>query len=215
MRADASPPRSAARDPDAAEERHDRGDDARGERRERPRPDLDRHLRRREREQACEHHRTAGARHDDPYPGRHRRVGERQPRGPALGEIEQRQPKRGDRVDRRPGHEREPVVREAVEVQRRRRGGHPDEDDDGGEPCRDALPRVREQHADEVVAAGDIGRAEDHRRDVDVDRPGEQLAGPIGQEEQELRGVGEKQNDARREPARRPADATARDGRRT
>ena len=50
---------------------------------------------------------------------------------------------------------------EAVEVQRGRGGGEPDEHDHGGEAGRDVMPGARHHDADEEVAAGDVGRAED------------------------------------------------------
>ena len=125
------------RDPEAAEQRHHGRGDARGERRQRPGREVDRHLGKCEGEQGREHDGAANTGQQDPRARRQRRVGERQcTRRSAPREIEQRQPDGGDRVDPRPGGEREAVMDEAVEVQGGRARGAPHEDDHGGEAGR-------------------------------------------------------------------------------
>ena len=153
MRAAVLPPLERDRDPEAAEQRHHRGDDARGERRQRPGPDVDRHLR--------ERRRRAGRASTTAPPTPPSRIRVRadigvsasgSARRSAPREIEQRQPDGRDRVDPRPGGEREPVMDEAVEVQGGRARRAPHEDDDGGEAGRDAMPAVDHHDADEEVA---------------------------------------------------------------
>ena len=189
------------REPQAPEQRDHGGDDPGGERRERPRPGVRRELRRGEDDQARA--RDGGARdeQDDAQAARQRLAGGARPGPPALREHEQRQPERRHEVDPRPGGEREPVVREAVEVQRRGPGGEPDEDDHGREAGGDPVPRAAAQHVGEEPGARDVGRAERVGRHVRRDRPREQLSRPAREEQEELHGVGEEEEDDGGEPA--------------
>ena len=87
--------------------------------------------------------------------------------------------RRRDEVDPRPRGEREPVVREAVEVQRRGERGEPDEDDHGREAGGDARPPPAAQHVGEEDRAGDVGGAE-HVGRACAERSARRTARPCG-----------------------------------